>query len=239
MGWGTAFAGAAMLLGGCASVSMVKRDWLVSPVPAPNMICVRPFTVEAGRAEVNRAGTELDAFEQKFSLETAGRFAGRLQKFVGPAKVIGAGERVTDPGHWVIEGRFVRMEQGSRALRSVIGFGLGGTRLETLVDIHRIDRAGRRQNIAVFETTGGSNAEPGALAGGPFGALPRLVAGVASTGLAADARRTARMVTAAIYEKLALQGVPLAGPPIRARDLSADARKRFAERRKAEREPVP
>ncbi len=229
---------ALILTCGCASVSLVKREWVVSPVPAPDLICVRPFAVETGYVEVNRTGTELDSFARKFSEESAGRFAERLQKSVGPAKVIGTKDRVTNPKHWVMEGRFVRMKQGSRALRSFIGFGLGGTRLETLVDVYRIDQSGRRQNLAFFETVGGSNAEPGALASGPFGAVPRLAAGAAATGLAADARRTARMVTAAIYEKLASQGVPLSGRPIRARQLSADARKRLAAQRQAGQVPA-
>ena len=103
---------------------MVKREWMVSPVPPPDLICVRPFAVETRNAEVNRTGAELDAFARKFSDESAGRFAARLRKFVGPAKVIGAKERVTNPAYWVIEGRFVRMKQGSRALRSIIGLGL-------------------------------------------------------------------------------------------------------------------
>ena len=228
------FVTAAVFLSGCASVSLVKREWKISPVPAPDLIVVRPFAVESSQAKVDRSGAELDAFARKFSEESAGRLAERLRKFVGPAKVIGPRERVTDPRHWVIEGRFVRIKQGSRALRSFVGFGLGATRLETLVDVYRVDQSGRRQSLAFFETVGGSNAEPGALASGPFGAIPRLAAGAAATGLAADARRTTRMITAAIYEKLASQGVPLAGRPIRAKELSADARKRLADQRKAE-----
>lgn len=232
------FFSAAIFLGGCASVSLVKREWMVSTVPAPDLIAVRAFDVETGQAKVDRSGADLDVFARKFSEESAGRLAERLQKFVGPAKVIGPREHVTNPRHWVIEGRFVRMKQGSRALRSFIGFGLGGTRLETLVDIYRVDQSGRRQNLAFFEAVGGSNAEPGALASGPFGAVPRLAAGAAATGLAADARRTARMITAAIYEKLASQDVPLAGRPIRAKELSADARKKLADQRKADQLPA-
>ena len=213
----TAVAGISLVLTGCASVSLVQREWKASPVPVPDLICVRPFAVELGTAKVDRTGPELQAFARQFGQESAARLAERLGKHVVPAKVIGATERVTNPRHWIIEGRFVRLNQGSRALRSLIGFGLGGTRLETVADIYRIDPRGRRQALAHFETTGGSNAEPGALFSSPIGALPRLATSAAATGLAADARRTSRMITAAISEKLSSQGVPLAGRPLRAK----------------------
>jgi hypothetical protein len=61
----------------------------------------------------------------------------------------------------------------------------------------------------------------------PIGALPRLAASAAATGLAADARRTTRMITAAIAEKLSAQGVKLAGRPLRAKNLSPQARQRL------------
>lgn len=218
---------AASLLSGCASVSLVQREWKVFPVPVPEMICVRPFTAELGTAKVNRDGAQLEAFAQGFGVESAGRLVERLGKHVGPAKMIGANERVKNPRHWVLEGRFVRMNQGSRALRSMVGFGLGGTRLETVVEIYRIDPRGRREVLAQFETTGGSNAEPGALFASPLGLVPRLAVSATASGLAADARRTSRMITAAIAEKLVAQGVKLAGRPLRAKELSAEARARL------------
>jgi hypothetical protein len=51
----TAAALAGIFLSGCASVSLVKREWKVSPVPVPEVICVRPFTAELGAAKVDRA----------------------------------------------------------------------------------------------------------------------------------------------------------------------------------------
>ena len=216
-----------LALTGCASVSLVKREWKTPVVPVPELICVRPFGVELDAARVDRSGPELEAFAREFGQESAGRLAERLGKYVLPSKVIGASERVTNPRHWIIEGRFIRMNQGSRALRSVVGFGLGGTRLESVTDIHRVDASGQRETLAHFETTGGSNAEPGMLFSSPIGALPRLATSAAATGLAADARRTTRMITAAIAEKLSAQGVKLVGRPLRAKNLSPQARQRL------------
>lgn len=223
----TAAAGIVFVLSGCASVGFVKREWKVSPVPEPDLICVRPFGIEPGSAKVDRTGAEFEAFARDFGKAFAGRLSERLVKYVGPAKAVGVSERIDNPRHWIIEGRFVEMKQGSRALRALIGFGLGGTRLECLTDVYRVDARGRRQTLAHFETSGGSNAEPGSLVSGPIGALPRLAASAAASGLAADARRTARMITAAISEKLSSQGVKLAGRPLRARELSPAARKRL------------
>ncbi len=222
-----AAAGFGFVLSGCASVGFVKREWKVSPVPEPDLICVRPFGADPGSAKVDRTGPEFEDFARDFGTAFAGRLSERLVKFVGPAKAVGPSDRIDNPRHWVIEGRFVEMKQGSRALRALIGFGLGGTRLECLADIYRVDARGRRQALAHFETSGGSNAEPGSLVSGPIGALPRLVASAATSGLSADARRTARMITAAISEKLSSQGVKVAGRPLRARELSPTARTRL------------
>jgi hypothetical protein len=75
--------------------------------------------------------------------------------------------------------------------------------------------------VAQLETTGGSNAEPGALFSSPFGAVPRLITNVTTSGLAADARRTARTITAAVSEKLSAQGAQLAGRPLRVKLLGS------------------
>lgn len=207
------------LMAGCASVSLVKREWRDAEPEAPERIFVRPFAVERGVLRVDRQGDELVEFEEKFQEDFAQRLAERLSKHVAPAKVAGVGEKISGRDVWVVEGRFTRLNQGSRALRAFVGFGLGGTKTEAVVRVLRSDAWGRLEMVAEFETTGGSNAEPGALFGGPFGAVPRLAAQLAASGLSADARRTARMITAAVSEKLHERGEPLAGRPLRAKPL--------------------
>lgn len=207
------------LLAGCASVSLSKREWVDAEPEVPERIFVRPFVVEEGISRVDREGDELAAFEGKFSEDFARRLAERLSKHVAPAEVAGVGEKISGGNVWVVEGRFTRLHQGSRALRAFVGFGLGGTKTEAVVRVLRPDARGRMEMVAEFETTGGSNAEPGALFGGPFGAVPRLATQVAASGLSADARRTARMIVAAISEKLHERGGRLAGRPLRAKPL--------------------
>jgi hypothetical protein len=209
-----------LMLGGCASVSVSRQEWS-SKVCVPDKILVRPFTVDREKFRVDRDGVELDAFEQKFSAEFADRLAERLTKHVRPATVISRNEKVKDSKAWLIEGHFTRVHQGSRALRSLVGFGLGATKTEARVDVFQVAAKGRLIRVAQLETTGGSNAEPGALFSSPFGAVPRLITNVTTSGLAADARRTARTITAAISEKLTAQGVQLAGRPLRVKLLGS------------------
>jgi len=207
------------LLGGCASVSLSKREWRDAEPEAPEKIFVRPFAVEQEVLRVDREGETLADFEQKFAADFARRLAERLSKHVAPAEVAPANGVISGKNVWVVEGRFTRLNQGSRALRAFVGFGLGGTKTEAQVVVLRPGKRGRMERVAEFETTGGSNAEPGALFGGPFGAVPRLATQVAASGLSADARRTARMIVAAISEKLHERGERLAGKPLRAKPL--------------------
>jgi len=208
-----------LVLSGCASVSVSRQQWEAAPTPVPERIFVTPFSIDRDKFRVDREGDELAAFKEKFSREFAVRLAERLTKYVRPAIVVANDEKITDSKSWVITGHFVRVHQGSRALRAFIGWGLGATKTETRVDIFQPDRKGRLTRIAQIETTGGSNAEPGALFSGPFGVGPRLIASATTAGLAADARRTARTITAAISTKLGAQGAKLAGRPLRAKPL--------------------
>ena len=187
----------------------------------PDKILIRPFTVDREKFRVDRDGVDLDAFEEKFSAEFADRLAERLTKHIRPAMVISRNEKVKDSKAWLIEGHFTRVHQGSRALRSLVGFGLGATKTEARVDVFQVAAKGRLIRVAQLETTGGSNAEPGALFSSPFGAVPRLITNVTTSGLAADARRTARTITAAVSEKLSAQGAQLAGRPLRVKLLGS------------------
>ena len=209
-----------LMLGGCASVSVSRQEWS-SKVCVPDKSLIRPFTVDREKFSVDRDGVDLDAFEEKFSAEFADRLAERLTKHIRPAMVISRNEKVKDPKAWLIEGHFTRVHQGSRALRSLVGFGLGATKTEARVDVFQVAAKGRMIRVAQLETTGGSNAEPGALFSSPFGAVPRLITNVTTSGLAADARRTARTITAAVSEKLSAQGAQLAGRPLRVKLLGS------------------
>jgi len=154
-------------------------------------------------------------------MEFAGRLVERLNKDVLPTSVLQAGAKVPRGPVWILEGEFLRINQGSRALRAVVGWGLGGTKMESLTRVYSVEKSGRQREVGRIVTTGGSNAEPGAVFSGPFGAAPRLALSASLTGVSADARRTSRMITAALSERLAAEGVALRGEPLRAKRLQA------------------
>jgi hypothetical protein len=209
----------ASCLCGCASVSLSERNWTEPKPDAPERIYVRPFEVETGDLRVDRQGDELLGFKRQFSEEFANRLAERLSKYIVPSEVLNPSAALPEGRVWIVQGRFIRLHQGSRALRSLVGFGLGKTRTDAVVEIFRPGKKGRLLPVASFSTTGGSNAEPGALFSSPFGVVPRLASQAAGSGLSADARRTARTITAAISEKLHEGGAELAGRPLRAKPL--------------------
>jgi hypothetical protein len=104
----------------------------------------------------------------------------------------------------VIQGQFVRVNQGSRLLRGAIGFGLGGTKLVCRVQVYDLSQGPGGQPFLTFTTTGGSNAEPGAItaiATDPLTIAIEAVAGGAggiAHGLTEDSARTAREITAVL-----------------------------------------
>jgi hypothetical protein len=213
------FLAAILLLQGCASVSVSKREWNDHPVAVPKKILVKPFSLSRENFRVDREGDVLEEFEDRFLTEFADRLAERLNKYILPAEAVSSDTSIKETDVWIMEGHFHRVHQGSRALRALIGFGLGSSKVDTTVLISRVDGNGGILPVAHISTTGGSNSEPGAILGGPFGAGPRLILRAATSGLSADARRTARTITAVVSEKLASQGSPLAGRPLKAKPL--------------------
>jgi len=208
----------AVFLSGCASVS-VKREVFhqASETPAiPEAIYVRPFVLQGVR--VDREGEKLSAFKSQFQAGFSQMLTERLSKCIAPARAIGTADPVPHGNAWLIEGEFTRVHQGSRALRAFVGWGLGGTKMECVARVYVLKNKGK-EPLAVIETTGGSNAEPGAIFGGPFGAVPRLVMNSVNSGVTPDTRRTARMITAALSEYLSKGKSPLPTKPMRAKRL--------------------
>jgi hypothetical protein len=199
-----------LALSGCASVSVKNSEFPpISQKPTlPAQIFVRPFVVSPEALRVDRDGAELRQFEQELSNQFADKLTERLSKYIAPARRVTPTAAIRAQNAWLVEGQFDRINQGSRLLRSVIGFGAGGTKTETTSFVYRIDGK-KKQLIAKIQTTGGSNAQPGAIFSGPLGAAPRLIVIATTSGLTADAGRTARMITATLSEYLAEAGAPL------------------------------
>jgi len=202
-----AWAACAAFSGGCASVSI--RELHAAPGAGlqrrPAHILVADFALTDASIDADRSGIAQLRFERRLRDLLARTLVDRLQRDLRiPVHRIEFAEHSPRSDAWLIAGEFVRVTQGSRALRTALGFGLGGTKMETRVRVHDLTR-GLRQPVLTFSTSGGSNAEPGAISGFGPGSAALNVAGVALSGALVaghgvneDVSRTARMITDAL-----------------------------------------
>lgn len=203
-------AAAVSFFAGCASVSVKQESWSEGRLSRPGKIYVADYAAPAEVLRVDRSGAELEEFRKGLGAAFAAELRERISARIAPARAWAEGTR-PEKGAWVVEGQFLRVNQGSRILRALVGLGAGGTKFETRTRISEVVRGGGRRPIGEIETTGGSNAEPGLLTSPPLTAPLRAAVSATLTGLTPDQRRTARMITAAMAEKLEAQGYALPG----------------------------
>lgn len=203
------FFSAILLLSGCASVSVteVTDRPKVRPTP-PDMIYVEDFETPPDVFRVDRGGEAYERFRATYARQLAYDIALRATKRLAPAKVIARGKAPKRSGAtraWLVTGRFTRVNQGSRVLRTALGFGLGGTKVETDVMVYDLSRPGEPP-VLEFSTTGGTNSQPGVLVGlvVPNFWLMGLDAAVRIwPGLRMDGIRTSREIVAVLSEYMA------------------------------------
>lgn len=218
--------GLCLLLAGCASISVTPRQaWAsLEPRHQPPVIYVMDFDTQHGLFEVDRQGEELARFKQELRRELTSTLVKDISENVAPAEWIPY-RRIRGPG-LLVTGRFLRVSQGSRALRAFIGFGAGGTKLNTRVQVYNLNKSIEKPFLR-FITTGGSNAEPGALTTAVGTGPADIGAGIAvgallgtGRGVLDDLHRTSRMITATLSEYFVEQGWPLPAKPSRPKILS-------------------
>jgi len=203
-----------IFLGACASVSVQSTQDLAKgrEIVLPEKILVRPFEFWEPGLRVDRSGVDLERFKYDLREEFTRDLVERLNKYVAPTEAIAETAPLPRGNYWLVTGRFDRVDQGSRALRAVFGFGFGGTKFESRVVIYDLN-ARRRRPVLLIQTTGGSNAAPGAvptvayfLSGvGALGSVFNLLEGVRS-GISFDRVRTTRVLTSATSEHLYQRG---------------------------------
>jgi Domain of unknown function (DUF4410) len=212
------------LLSSCASVSVKKSELLSGrpPARAPTRILVKPSIFYDPALRVDRSGAKLENFKYDVQEKFTRHLVRYLSQHVAPAQAVAATAPLPQQNYWLIRGRFDRVNQGSRLLRSVVGFGAGGTRLDMSVLV--FDLSGRKPRpFLLIETTGGSNAAPGAI-----GTAAYFVTGVTAifsassllegtrSGLTFDTIRSAREVAAVLSEYLSERGaLPADRKPLR------------------------
>jgi len=197
-------------LAGCASIS-VRPHSETEHAAMPKKIYVTVFDVRHGDFRVDREKIELRNFKKDLRSLLQSAMVADLNSRLIPAA--GAAlDKTFPPQHaWLVRGEFTRVYQGSRLLRGAIGFGLGATKVETKVYVYDLGKSST-EPFLVFSTTGGSNAEPGAITGIATDPLTFVVstalsgAGNIAHGLTEDTRRTAREITAALSDYMYRRG---------------------------------
>lgn len=204
---------ATCLLTSCASVS-VKRSETVTrqpPQKVPEKIFVQPFGFNDEQIRVDRGGESLESFKHEATERLTRHLVRRLTSHVAPAEAVAATAPLPMGNYWLVTGRIDRIYQGSRLARALVGFGLGGTKFETTSVIYDLSVRPPRPFL-VIETTGGSNAAPGAIGtvgffvGGAtsLASLGNLLEGV-RTGVTFDTIRTTKEISATLSEYLYFQ----------------------------------
>jgi hypothetical protein len=195
-----------LALSGCASVSVGNiHEKGIPPKKLPSKIYVQEFEAHEEDFHVSRSDNDLEVFIKQERQALAVDLVQQLTKYVAPAAILSEGKAMPRGNYWLVTGIYDRVNQGSRALRMIVGFGAGGTKMETRVRVDAL--AGREpQPFLTMLTTGGSGMAPGAV--GAFSpAAPLYAAGAVAnaggaslSGISVDRIRTAREITAAVSE---------------------------------------
>ncbi len=199
-----------MALVSCASVS-VQNDTEHATSKMPQKVYVALFDTARGKFKVDREGAELIEFKQNLQAMMQTGMVTDLSHRLIPAVATNKIQGFPVENAWLIRGEFTKVNQGSRLLRGAIGFGAGGTKVETKVYVYDLNQSADIPFLT-FSTTGGSGAEPGAItaiATDPVEIAIQVAAGGAggiAHGLTEDTARTAREITAELSDYMYRSG---------------------------------
>jgi hypothetical protein len=195
-----------LALASCASVS-VEDGTERATQKMPEIIYVADFSVAHSDFQVDRTGGELVEFKKNLQLMLKAAMAADLTDRLVTAAAVEKSKQSGLKNAWLVRGEFTTVHQGSRLLRSAVGFGAGQTTVETRVEVYDL-----AQNpgtpFLTFSTTGGSGAEPGAILAFTTDPVQLAIGGVsgAAHGLSEDTKRTAREITAKFSDYMYKRG---------------------------------
>ena len=190
----------------CASISVDDASASVRQ-NRPSMVYVMNFSTSDAEFDVDRTGAALADFKSNLQLMLRAGLVAEITDKLVPAVAETKLANPREPNAWLLRGEFTTVKQGSRLLRSAIGFGAGGTKLETRVQVYDLAQDPAAPFLT-FSTTGGSNAEPGAILAFTTDPLQLAIGGVsgAAHGLSEDTARTAREITAELSDYMYARG---------------------------------
>jgi Domain of unknown function (DUF4410) len=167
----------------------------VKLTPNPPHIYIAPCDIATGKWLVGRQGDVLVNFKEDFQTNFMLQLQDRLMK-LAPTE-----ERWVDnlPDHgWLVQGEFVTVFQGSRALRTAVGTGMGETTMQTNVYVYDLD-VSKTQYVLAFRTgvpdaNGDTGAGSGSAPAGLTAPDPVSVGMGLGSGLKLDTTRTCREI---------------------------------------------
>jgi len=171
----------------------------------PDKILVARFGTEHGKFRVDREGKELAGFKENLQILTQTSLVADLNRRLVFAAPTNKARGFPRDNTWLVRGDFIKVNQGSRFLRAAIGFGAGGTKMETRVRVYDLGHDAKTPFLT-FSTTGGSGAEPGAIIAVATDPLEIAIQVVLSSiggiahGITEDAKRTDRIITAVLSD---------------------------------------
>ncbi|MGC1479218.1 MAG: DUF4410 domain-containing protein [Chthoniobacterales bacterium] len=208
----TLLVSSAAVLSGCASVTALKTEAEPPNPPEkfPDHVYVRNFSVPEENLRVDREGEKLTTFRREISEKLTETLVTQLNTSFAPTTALQVEGEMPVENAWLITGEIDRMNQGSRALRTVVGFGAGATKVVTTATVYNLATS-PPEAIMAIRTIGGSNSPPGTVMNitpltvlGPVGLAAGSLAVGAGTralpGLTDDLRRTAREITATLSD---------------------------------------
>ena len=192
-----------VFLTGCGSIhTAALPSASVKLTPNPPHIYVAPFDISTGKWLVDRQGPDLINFQEDFQTNFVHQLETRLTKLAPTEQ-----RWVNDlPDHgWLVAGEFVTVYQGSRALRTAIGLGMGETTMQTNVYVYDLD-VSKTQYVLAFRTgvpdpKNDTGAGSGSIPAGLTALGDPITTGMGlGSGLKLDTTRTVREIAAVLAQ---------------------------------------
>jgi hypothetical protein len=156
-----------------APTQLLVYDFAVSPSEIPADSAVAGEFQGVGDDPYDNA--QRTALEHEIADIVADKLVDQLQELKLPARRW-HGPAPGGVGVYTIEGQFVTIDKGNPAMRMIVGFGAGGTEIESLVQAYAVEPTGKRL-LAEATVSSESSKMPGIAATLPVGAA---VSGVAT-----------------------------------------------------------
>lgn len=190
----------------CSSVGVYDVRQTERPSRAPSEILVERFSAKPSNFSLgSRPASEKKTLSRRIVGELATQTASQIRAHAARSSVLNNPGQI-HPGVWVVRGEIRKVDQGSRALRTGVGLGMGRTTMKTHVSVFRVSESGWTLMLR-FKTTGASGLEPGVGPGVAVGGVSAVgttlsAAGAGLAGVSSDIDRTAYEISAVISDFL-------------------------------------